>query len=165
METKAFVVGGAVGAATAYLLDPDSGRRRRALLRDRTAAGFRRVRRRAAQKERHLKNVAEGKIAERRSLGPDNRDPDDLTLEDRIRSTVFRRPEVLDHRLVLEVENGVVIVRGEIHSPDESTELVRRIGQDPAVRDVVMLVHLPGEPAPNKEDALRATEISKRPDR
>jgi hypothetical protein len=162
MEIRAFFVGGAVGAATVYLLDPESGRRRRSRLRDRTASKMRRVLRRAERKERYLKNVVEGRIAERRVPGPDNRDPDDLTLEDRIRSSVFRRPEVLGRRLVLEVEDRVVIVRGEILSPEESTELARRIAQDPAVRDVVMMVHLPGELPPNKEDALRATEIARR---
>jgi hypothetical protein len=72
---------------------------------------------------------------------------------------------VIDHRLVLEVEDGVVIVRGEVRSTDESIELARRIEQDPGVREVVMLVHLPGERPPNKEDALRATEESRRSER
>jgi hypothetical protein len=34
--------------------------------------------------------------------------------------------------------------------------------QDPSVRDVVMMVHLPGEPPPKKKDALRATEVATR---
>ena len=160
METKAFVAGGALGAAAVYLFDPTSGRGRRARLRDRTRSRTRKLLRGAAGKERHLVNLAGGRIAERRSPGPDNLNPDDRTLEDRIRSTVFRRAEFVDHRLVLEVEEGVVIVRGEVRSPDESTELARRIVRDPSVNDVVMLVHLPGEPPPNKEDALRASHLS-----
>ena len=58
----------AVGAAAAYLLDPERGRTRRALARDKAIAATNRVNDALEGKSRHWSNVARGYVAEARSL-------------------------------------------------------------------------------------------------
>ena len=59
-----------LGALTMYLLDPDHGRRRRALLRDQFVHARRVVRERASGTARDLSNRAYGLAAEaRRAVG------------------------------------------------------------------------------------------------
>ncbi|HEY3098392.1 MAG TPA: hypothetical protein VGL14_05750 [Methylomirabilota bacterium] len=58
----------AVGAAAAYMLDPERGRTRRALARDKAVAATNRVNEILEGKSRHWSNVARGYVAEARSL-------------------------------------------------------------------------------------------------
>src|SRR5438067_2555723 len=118
-DARSMLIGVGLGAAVAYLFDPVSGRGRRTRLRDRAKAKARRAQREAERKEQYLRNAAQGLRSQLKSPGPDDRNPDDLKLEDRIRSTVFGRPDIRDDRLVLEVEHGVVILRGEVDSEEE----------------------------------------------
>ena len=58
----------AVGAAAAYLLDPERGRARRALARDKAIAATNRLNDALEGKSRHWSNIARGYVAEARSL-------------------------------------------------------------------------------------------------
>jgi gas vesicle protein len=62
------LVSAAVGAAAAYMLDPDRGRTRRALARDKAVAATNRVNDMLEGKSRHWSNLARGWVAEARSL-------------------------------------------------------------------------------------------------
>lgn len=57
-----------VGVAAMYLLDPERGRRRRALLRDQVAHARRVLSERAGSKARDLSNRAHGLAAEARRI-------------------------------------------------------------------------------------------------
>ena len=57
-----------VGAVAAYMLDPERGRTRRALARDKAVAATNRVNDILEGKSRHWSNVARGYVAEARSL-------------------------------------------------------------------------------------------------
>jgi len=57
-----------VGAGLAYLFDPDQGRRRRALIRDKTASATESVNEALDGKARHWSNRARGLVAEARHL-------------------------------------------------------------------------------------------------
>ena len=57
-----------VGAVAAYMLDPERGRTRRALARDKAVAATNRVNDLLEGKSRHWSNVARGYVAEARSL-------------------------------------------------------------------------------------------------
>ncbi len=59
-----FLGGLAVGAAVMYMLDPDSGRRRRALVRDKATSYTRKGIEAARGKAEDLRNRARGLIAE-----------------------------------------------------------------------------------------------------
>ena len=58
----------AVGAAAAYLLDPDRGRTRRALARDKAVAMSNRFNDALEGRSRHWSNVARGYLTEARRL-------------------------------------------------------------------------------------------------
>ena len=58
----------AVGAAAAYMLDPDRGRTRRAVARDKALAMTNRLNDALEGKSRHWSNVALGYLAEARGL-------------------------------------------------------------------------------------------------
>jgi hypothetical protein len=67
MRKIGFVSGMLVGAAVVYLLDPDRGRRRRALLRDRLAHGANELEEVGGwldTRSRHLRNRASGALVE-----------------------------------------------------------------------------------------------------
>ena len=57
-----------VGAAAAYMLDPERGRHRRALVRDKAKAATNRMRDALDGKTRHWSNLARGYMAEARGL-------------------------------------------------------------------------------------------------
>jgi osmotically-inducible protein OsmY len=162
MKVGTLVVGAVIGAALAYLLDPDSGRGRRARLRDQTMSEVRKARERGQAKRRYMSNAARGRMSELVSPGPDNRDPDDATLVDRIRSQVFGSPDLPDDRIALTVVDGVAELRGELDAPEEVHRLVERVAAVPGVRSVRNLLRVHGEAPPNKEDAMRASEAAKR---
>jgi gas vesicle protein len=68
----------AVGAAAAYMLDPDRGRTRRARARDKAMAATSTMGDTFGGKSRHWSNVARGYLAEARSLlDRGRRAPDD----------------------------------------------------------------------------------------
>lgn len=58
----------AVGAAVAYMLDPDRGRTRRALARDKAIAMSNRLNDALDGRSRHWSNIARGYLAEARRL-------------------------------------------------------------------------------------------------
>jgi gas vesicle protein len=69
MKIQSILTGGTLaglvtGAALMYLLDPERGRRRRAVARDKITSNLRRLRRAAEAKARDLRNRTEGAIAE-----------------------------------------------------------------------------------------------------
>jgi hypothetical protein len=66
-STCAFLAGAAIGAGLMYLLDPQGGRRRRALIRDKAYGWANDAQDYAGKKARHLGNVAHGMMHEARS--------------------------------------------------------------------------------------------------
>ena len=67
-QTCAFLTGLCVGAAAMYFFDPQGGRRRRALVRDKAASWAHDAQEYAEKKTRHLSNEARGLAHEARSL-------------------------------------------------------------------------------------------------
>jgi osmotically-inducible protein OsmY len=153
---RTLLFGGLVGAAIAYFFDPVAGRGRRTRLRDQAMAEARRMGARAERRGRYLSHMAEGKLAELRSPGPDRADVDDVVIAQRIQSDVFGRVDVPKDRLSVDVVAGVATLRGELDSRDTIDDVTARVRRVPGVEDVEVLVHLPDEPAPNKEAAIEA---------
>ncbi len=127
-------------ALVAYLFDPQSGRRRRALLRDKAGAFVRNAERTAEQKQRHLTNKTEG-LKHEVFGASDGEVPNDETIADKIRSEVLRHYDA--SRVNVNVENGVAVLRGELNRPDEIRALVGDVERVPGVRDVRSLLHTP----------------------
>jgi hypothetical protein len=138
------------GAALAYLFDPESGRRRRAMLRDRSVAFVRRGGRQAEQAGRAVAAEAYGVSQKARHLKEEPKEYDDATLAQKVQSEVFRDEDVPKGQINVNAEDGVVVLRGEVERPELIEALVERTRDVQGVRDVRNLLHLPGAPAPTE---------------
>jgi osmotically-inducible protein OsmY len=151
MSFKRSVLAVGVGAAAAYLFDPDRGRSRRARLKDQTAAFGRRQAHTLEQQARFQRGRAQGLVERVRHRGEPP--ADDRALADRVRSEALRGSHT---HLNVDAVDGVVSVRGEVPDRETVLDIERRIRAIPGVTGVDNLLHTPGQPAPNKADALRA---------
>ena len=143
------------GAAVAYLLDPQMGRSRRARLRDRALGAGRQVGRRSARLGRRVASDAEGMVERARYGEPDAPPPNDVTLARKVESEVLGRPDLPRGGVVVNAEHGVVTLRDEVQTPEQKKKLEKETRRVSGVRDVESLLHLPGQPAPNKEPSIR----------
>ncbi|CAN5291620.1 hypothetical protein BH24GEM2_BH24GEM2_16520 [soil metagenome] len=87
-----FLAGLVVGAGLMYVLDPDRGRRRRALVRDQVVSAghsFEELGETVSAKARHLRNQAAGLAAEAQARLQGD-EVDDFILEARVRSEIGR---------------------------------------------------------------------------
>jgi osmotically-inducible protein OsmY len=148
---KLLTLGALVGAALAYLIDPQNGRRRRALLRDKSAAYVRRSGSKTAQAGRAVAAEAHGVAQKAQHLKEEPKEYDDATLAQKVQSEVFRDPDVPKGQINVNAEDGIVVLRGEVERPELMEELVERTRNVQGVREVQNLLHLPGTPAPTNE--------------
>jgi osmotically-inducible protein OsmY len=146
-----FALGGALGALLAYFFDPNSGTRRRNMLRDRTAGFFRAGGRRAARAGRGVAAEAYGVSQKVQHLEEEPKDFDDSTLANKIRSEIFRGRDAPKGTVNVNVQDGVVQLRGEVERPELIDELVEQTRKVQGVREVENLLHLPGTKAPMHE--------------
>jgi osmotically-inducible protein OsmY len=137
---KSFTTGAVFGAALAYFFDPQNGTRRRHVTTDRTAALFRRHGRRAV---RAVSAEAYGVSQKAQHLREEPKEFDDATLANKVRSEVFREPDVPKGDLNVNVQDGVVQLRGEVPSEELIDELVERTRKVQGVREVESLLHPP----------------------
>ena len=110
---------GAIGALAAYFFDPDNGRRRRALVRDRFQ-GF-------------LPQVEEEPKPQ----------PDDVTLARKVETEIFREADVPKGQIDVNAENGVVVLRGEVGKPELIRDLEEKTRNVQGVREVENLLSAP----------------------
>jgi osmotically-inducible protein OsmY len=147
----AVAVGAAAGAAGAYFLDPQQGRRRRHVALDRLTALLRRGKAESERRARYAAGVARGAAAEATGAGEGSADLPDPDLANKVRSGIFRDEDAPKGDVNVNAENGIVYLRGKVGSAEESEQLATSARQVKGVRDVVNLLHLPGETAPTKE--------------
>lgn len=135
------------GAALAFFLDPQNGRRRRHVLADRAAGFFRRGGRRAQRAARHTAaethGVAQRVAHPRATQAPP---PDDVTLARKVETELFRDADVPKGTINVNVEHGRVILRGEAKTDKQVDRLAAAAARIPGVREVENLLHLPGTP-------------------
>jgi BON domain len=144
----AFGTGLASGVVLLYFLDSVSGRRRRRVTLDRTAGTTRRTVRRALRAARGVGADAYGAKQRLRHRVEEPKEFDDVTLARKVETLLFRDPDVPKGKVDVNVQRGVVQLRGEVPTTDMLTELVRRARDVQGVREVESLLHLPGERAP-----------------
>lgn len=117
---KALTLGAGIGLGTGamFLLDPDRGKRRRALLRDKIIWAARKTGDAIDTTARDVRNRAHGVAAELQSK-LSGTEIDDGTLRERIRSKLGR---VVSHPSAVDVmvENGTVTLRGPILASEVS---------------------------------------------
>jgi osmotically-inducible protein OsmY len=134
-----------LGAALAFFLDPELGRRRRAMTRDRAVAIARRGGRRLDRLRRKMRSDIAGKQARiAHSLTPVPLPVNDETLRDRVESELFRDPDIPKGQININAEHGVVVLRGELDHPEEINAVERRVKKIAGVTEVRNLLHLTG---------------------
>jgi hyperosmotically inducible periplasmic protein len=140
------------GAGTAFFLDPHSGRRRRHVARDKLAALLRRGSRRAAQRMRYAEGVAKGVVhnASKAAVGGKSSELDDATLTNKVESQIFRDRDAPKGDVDVNIEGGVVYLRGQVKNADQIRELVEAASRVDGVTAVENLLHLPGGPTRSK---------------
>lgn len=142
------LLGAAGGAAASFLFDPARGRARRARLADQGAATVRRVARKGERAAAHIRSSVEGRVAAMRAgQATTARAMDDATLTDRVRSIVFSDDAIPKGDLNINVERGIVVLRGEVTDEALRARIVSQVEAIDGVWSVRDLLHLPGEPA------------------
>ncbi|MDP8991640.1 MAG: BON domain-containing protein [Actinomycetota bacterium] len=144
-----------LGAAVFYFLDPRSGRGRRARAKDQLVAKARRKGQEVQQKASYVGGKLEGVAQSVRQPGGEA-PADDKALADKVKSEVLGGQRFEGHQVVVDAADGVVALRGEVQTSEQIDELEGAVRKVAGVRDVENYVHVPGEPAPNKQDSLGA---------
>ena len=134
MDNRALMAGMGLGAAMAFMLDPNSGGRRRALMRDKVVHGTRLTGRAIDATMRDMSNRSRGIVAATRARWSDDQ-PHDSVLLERVRARLGRvcsHPHAVD----VEVNNGVVTLRGPILAA-ETADVVQMTNRIPGVESVI----------------------------
>lgn len=125
------LVGMAIGAGLMYAFDPERGRRRRAVVKDKVAHGraeLRDLRQAADSRVRNARNRVEGAMMEAQARRFETEPPEDSVLEARIRSEIGRvvsNPGTID----VTAQDGRVSLGGPVlaHEVDELRSRVRSV--------------------------------------
>jgi osmotically-inducible protein OsmY len=143
-STKAVGAAGAVGLAAGYFLDPDSGKRRRHIARDRALALIRRGADKTRREADYVAGTVEGKVeAAKSKTAPEKPAPNDQALAERVKSEIFQPADAPKESVNINVEDGVVYLRGEVKRPDQIRKLVKEAGAVDGVKGVENLLHTP----------------------
>lgn len=143
MNITSLLVGAGAGAGLMYLLDPDQGNRRRALVRDQLVRARHMTGDAVDATSRDMRNRARGVVAELRArLIPENVTDD--VLQERVRA---RLGQTIRYARSIEtsVADGCVTLRGPVLGADVA-RVIRRVGQVPGVRAVDNRLEVHAEP-------------------
>jgi osmotically-inducible protein OsmY len=160
-RVRTFLVGGGLGAAAAYFFDPSLGRSRRTQARDRMGALVRTAGRKGERVARRTGAEGYGMWQRATHPRPEDREPDDRKLADRVRSELLGRGDIPKGHVVVDVENGVVVLRGQVEQPDQVGEIEAATRSISGVGEVANLLHTGSTPAPNKQEALEASRAGR----
>lgn len=149
MQSKPLSLAGAtaLGFGLAYFLDPDSGARRRNMLRDQLGSKARSGGGSLAGVARDVGAKAGGAVASVTS--EESVPPNDETLKAKVESEVLGQPDVPKEKINIDVSDGIVALRGEVDDREVMQSLHEKVRKVTGVRDVQNLLHLPGESPPN----------------
>jgi hypothetical protein len=135
------------GAFAMFFLDPDRGRSRRSVTRDRLAGAARRS---SVKIERVGRRVSAETYGARQKIAHLDRDAppeNDAVLAQKVMSELFRDPKIPKGKISIDASDGVVYLRGQADHPDEINDIGERVSRIDGVREVKNLLHLPGTPA------------------
>lgn len=143
-KRAAFCAGLGLGAGLMYMLDPDRGNRRRALVRDQAVRATRKTRDMAGKTARDLRNRATGIVAETKARLNETHVPDPVVV-DRVRASLGRYP-VHDRAIHVDASEGKVILTGDTLAEEVDTVL-NAVSSVRGVKDVInnLTVHQSAE--------------------
>ena len=147
------LAGALAGAVTVYFFDPQQGRARREQFIDWSGARLRRGWHALDRIRARTSSNAAAYPQKMVSLRSGPRPADDLTLRDRVESEVFRNPDLPKGRINIDVESGVVTIRGQVDNAFQIANVEKAVMKVPGVAGVENLLHVDGTPAPNKAQA------------
>ena len=140
------IIAAAAGAIATFLLDPGRGRARRARLIDQGGATARRAARQAGRAVQAARSTVSGRLAA--ATHPERRDDellDDVTLTSKVQTKLFRDASVPKGTISVNVERGIVVLRGEVPDDEMRDRLASEAGSIGGVWSVHNLLHLPDE--------------------
>jgi hypothetical protein len=149
----AALTGAVAGAVAVYFLDPQQGRARRAQFVGWSGSRLRRGWRALNQLGARTGSSAAALPQKMVSLRSGPRPADDLTLRDRVESEVFRNADLPKGQINVDVESGVVTIRGQVDNAFQIASVEKAVLKVPGVVGVENLLHIDGTPAPNKAQA------------
>jgi osmotically-inducible protein OsmY len=138
------LIGAAIGAAAAWFLDPNEGTRRRNEARDKTTKYARQGKDQAAKKASYAAGSIKGKAT--RAAPGTGREPagerlNDPALQAKVESEIFRDPDAPKGKVSVNVEDGVVYLRGELDDQATIEGLREAAARVDGVRGVESLLH------------------------
>lgn len=146
--TRGLLLGFLAGLASMFLLDPRTGRRRRALIRDKAVrlgnSAEDLIGETIPAKIDYFSGFAQG--ARHRLMGGTARTslPDqDRFVTDRVSSIVFRDPDLPKGDININTVDQVVYLRGHVKDDRLVQEIEHRVRQVEGVRDVINLINRP----------------------
>jgi osmotically-inducible protein OsmY len=138
----------AFGALLAYFFDPENGRRRRALARQRIPAVFRNASKKAGGVSSAASAQASAMKQKATHLKEEEKpQPDDVTLARKVETEIFRDADIPKGRINVNAENGKVVLRGEVEQAELIDDLEQRTKKVQGVQEVENLLHVPGSAA------------------
>jgi osmotically-inducible protein OsmY len=147
------ILGAAAGFAAAWFLDPNDGARRRNVARDKALKYARQGKDEAVRRAGYAAGQIKGAAAQKVPVGGREDAAErlnDPALKDKVESEIFREPDAPKDRVSVNVEDGVVYLRGQLDDRDAIERLRDAAGKVEGVRAVESLLHTPDEPAPTK---------------
>src|SRR5262245_59476998 len=144
----ALVAGGAAGATALYFVDPVSGRRRRKVAHDRVAATARHGWRRVQRTAHHVQAAAVGRTRRLAHLREEQKQFDDVTLARKVETMLFRDPRVPKGEIDVNVQRGVVQLRGVVPTSGMLDDLAEQTRAVEGVLAVESPLDLRPQPAP-----------------
>ena len=139
------LTGAAIGAAAVWFLDPDRGGDRRTQV-----LGYaRKGKDQAVQAGEGLSD----KVGSGDERAPASERFNDAALQAKVESEIFRPEGAPKGEVSVNVEDGVVYLRGQLDDPSAIESLRQAASKVDGVRGVQSLLHEPGQPAPHKDEA------------
>ena len=153
-----FALGLVAGAAAAHFLDPDSGRKRRAAMRDQAQSKAAHAASAVQTQATHAAQQAKGAVTSTIPTGTRLEDADDVTLARKVETEIFRAADAPKGSVSVDVQAGVATLRGEVDRQEWIERLGDEAGRVDGIRGVQNLLHTPGTPTPDAEPRGLAAE-------
>lgn len=148
----------ALGALFMFFLDPARGAARRTMATDKIGKWTGKAGKAATSATKQATGQSYGVVQETVQVQPpDNPNPDDKTLKERVQSIIFADPETSRAHINVNVADGVVELRGEQPTQQAIDGLVARVKAIPNVTRIHNYLHLPNTPAPNKKSVIEVS--------
>ena len=133
------------GAAAAYFFDPERGRGRRIQAADQLGAFVRRTGNDASRIARYVSATASAKAQAYARPRNEYIAPNDAALKAKVESELFADPTIDKSTISLNVENGVVVLRGTAESEDQIRRIVAMAETISGVRKVRDVLRVPSQ--------------------